>query len=745
MNKLCFTFLACLALGSTDISLSPAHAKLPPTLASTLAKGDFESLEKGLLAQIEKNAAGKNASDIYKDKELLSLLTLVDILQTTGSKNLTELTQKEKKYIPFFNAFFNDLDWMQLYLQAGLIPKDKAVSLRVLGDIWLAHGKDADFKTYLSLATGTAAAWGEGNFSPRLQAGESDTTGGKCDPVWRYNFFKEAHKAGKLHTNFINLKPWEIRFVSGGTWDDASLEYLQNTINIPPRRYGWACWRAEYTGTSEFGESIQGPLFYTPWNKEIGQAQKTVEHGGVCGALSHVGHTAAAARGIPSYPVGQPGHCAYGFRLERGKWEGGFGGPDGGPHNAIFPGPAPTSTRLMEEAFKDDDKVDVGYKTASIAKIMGQLGQTKTAKSAWKQSLRMLPHNMFLQQEFQDFALNNDLYTPEEWYTYATQLLAVHKTHGFAALETLKKILPKALEGASDEKKLEWFAMVQEALAQTPISWAVDITPILQEQKSSLDDIKSGELYLANLLNTHMNIGDGSNFGKVLEWAIENYVNSGQGEAFSRSFSTAVAQSGSSENKTDSSDDATKQKQDKMRDAFGKAIVAAENARSLSAVRAISDAAKEYQRDSYNAPTEAQLNLPEGKLVSDKGFLRLSTSSNWDSPCDHLNVLSLKGGAFHTDNEEKPEVIVQLAEPANVSSLLIVKNHGNEWRTKKMKISRSTDGATWYEMAATEDMPSQWRIDFPDAPAAKWIKIESMPKEKTPLHLSRILVFEKKN
>ncbi len=55
---------------------------------------------------------------------------------------------------------------------------------------------------------------------------------------------------------------------------------------------------------------------------------------------------AAQAHGIPAYPVGQPGHCAYGaaVRVKRGEWKGGFGGPDGGMHNHIFGGQAPPPT-----------------------------------------------------------------------------------------------------------------------------------------------------------------------------------------------------------------------------------------------------------------------------------------------------------------------------------------------------------------------------------------------------------------
>lgn len=731
------------SLSFLDATIHCSCAELPKTVLLSISNGDFQGMGESLPELIKKKSEGKTVSEIYKDDELMHLIVVADLLKITGSKNIGDWVEKDKKYRLFLKTFLNNKSWVESYLGAGLVPQKNTVGLRVLGDIWMAYRKEPDFKKYLNLATGIACAWGAGNYADGLQAAEkSNDKGRRCDPVWRYNFFKESHKANKLLKGFENLQPWEIRFVAGGIWDDASLEYLQGLVNIPPHKYGDACWRAEYCGTSEFGDSIQGPLFYVAWGNDMGQAQKTVEHGGVCGALSHVGATAAAARGIPAYPVGQPGHCAYGFRIKRGEWVGGFGGPHGGPHNSIFPGEAPTSTNLMEAAFADDKKVMIAHKAASLARVMEEIGNLEFAKEAWSQSLRATPLNMVLQQNFQKFALANNLYTSEEWYKYAGNLLEAYKGHGFAALSTLSPVTEKFLGVADDARKLEWFAMVQESLALTPTSWAIDISPVLKDQLAALDNIKSGEIFLKNVLRTHLTLGDGTNFGKVLEWGMSSFVDSGNAATFSQAFSESVVSPEVGIMKDGAS---SEEKDKKMREAFSKAIIAAEQARSASAVLAITAAAKAYQKKNYDTIALDSLICPEGELVSDKGYLRLSTTSNWDSPCDHLNVLTKGGGAFHTDAEPTPYVIVELAAPANMTGLLLVKNNGNEWRMKKMKVSRSTDGATWFEVAKTDDMPKQWRIDTPDNPSAKWLKVESITPEKEVLHLSHILVFEKKN
>lgn len=251
----------------------------------------------------------------------------------------------------FVKAFLQDPGWMELYLGAGLIPENSPTGIQILSDIWKADGKSPDFRTYQSLATGIASVFSTGPFAGKLKANSAN-----CNPVRRYQIFKKLHQENKLHPGFIKLRPWEIRFVTGIHWDDKSYEWLNEHINLPWRRYTDACWAAPYTGNNFFGDTIQGPLFYVPWRDSSGEAENTRTIGGVCGGLSHFGTMAAQAHGIPAYPVGQPGHCAYAVRVKRGQWKGGFGGPDGGMHNHIFGSEAPTSYLLMEAVFADNEK-----------------------------------------------------------------------------------------------------------------------------------------------------------------------------------------------------------------------------------------------------------------------------------------------------------------------------------------------------------------------------------------------------
>lgn len=125
---------------------------------------------------------------------------------------------------------------------------------------------------------------------------------------------------------------------------------------------------------------------------------------------------AAQAHGIPAYPVGQPGHCAYAVRVKRGEWKGGFGGPDGGMHNHIFGSQAPTSYLLMENVFADNDKADQAYLWAAQARLDEASGNKDKAIQAWEEALRQTPLHPFFRTELQRLLMEKEGMQPVDWY-----------------------------------------------------------------------------------------------------------------------------------------------------------------------------------------------------------------------------------------------------------------------------------------------------------------------------------------
>lgn len=735
---LCTSLLAapiCAAQDFTEpeAAVPSAASPLPSSMAQKISSGDFAGLQTEIREALQ--AAGeqnKAAQKLLQDQKYRHLLDIHELLRVTGPDNLKAVFSKSPQDAAFVKAFLQDPAWMELYLGAGLIPENSPDGIQILSDIWKADGKSPDFRTYQSLATGIASVFSTGPFTGKLKANSA-----KCNPVRRYQIFKKLHQENKLHPGFIKLRPWEIRFVTGIHWDDKSYEWLNEHINLPWRRYTDACWAAPYTGSNFFGDTIQGPLFYVPWRDTSGEAENTRTIGGVCGGLSHFGTMAAQAHGIPAYPVGQPGHCAYAVRLKRGEWKGGFGGPDGGMHNHIFGSEAPTSYLLMEAVFADNEKIDRAYQWAAQARLDEILGNTDKAIQSWQEALKQTPLHPFFRTELQRLLLEKQGMQPIDWYVYAKDALSHYKGNGFAAFNILKDVQNKFLMDIPAADRIAWFRDLHETIAATPTSWAVKFQPVLDSQSAFLTTPQEKTAYLETVLSTHLKTGDGTNFGQALEWAVKTFVENGQADTFSTAFAKVAQQAGGN----DASGAAPDPK--KLKEAYGKAIYATEVARSIPAFQTLSKAAASFS-DANTSSSTVNTPVPQGwKLVPADGMVRCSTTCQWDSPWDHINLLRSCGGSHHTDKETNPNVIVELKNGVDLAGLVITKRNGNEDRMKKMEVSTSTDGATWFPLASTDNMPKEWVVTAPEGTRAKWIKVEAKNAQPEFMHLRHILVYEK--
>lgn len=688
---------------------------IPPEVQSGDLKFDAEAEARKCESALAKKIKTLPLAKLVKDSRFIVDALALDAIRTAGATNLNALVRKHGRYGAFLKRFLADREFMTLYAGAGLVPTNTAEGVRVMADIWCRESRSEALDK--SLAAGIAAAWGAGPLSATLRAGEllRRGDGGRCDPVWRYYFFLQSAREGVLHPNFGNLRPWELRFVVGNRWDDESLWWLQRRVNLPWDQYGWACWAAKYTGVSAFGATVQGALFTVHSPTGIGEGQRTILHGGVCGALSHVGCHAASAHGIPSYTVGQPGHCAYGFRLSRGKWEGGFGGPDGSPHNWIFPGGAPWMTQLMESAFKDDRHVDQCVVLLAFARA--------GVPGAWERLAKAWPQNFYVQQDY--LAKLREEGDAKKLAAYAKTLTKPYAKNGFALVEVLRPFEREILAGLSPAEGVDWRISVNKAIANSPSSWmAKELGAIFDRQVAGLDAAAETRFVCA----TFSAFGAGENtegLGALLDWAIGRYVGKANGEVFSKALATLGGLGGKVDAKL-----------------FAKAIVAAEAAGSVEAVDALTDLA-EKSGVTAGSDSGRKLTLPEGeRLVSDKGLLKISSTCGWDQPVAHRAVLRDAPGLFHTDKETGNWALVKLPEAVDVSTVMIVKNRGNESRSRHLKVSRSTDGATFFPLAESDNAPNEWTINAGGA-RTQWIKVERVSDEADFFHLRNILIFTK--
>lgn len=699
-----------------------AVSYLPKDIAAKLDSGDYQAVYDALV----KSLKGKKP-DIKSDEYMHSAM-LAELIRCTGAEVMTELA-KDKKKAKFLEAFCKDSAWLEFYLGGGLVPYQTPVGLDVLYRIWEEEKGKVSNK---ALAVALASLWGGGETSPQQPLTKMNPA--RFNPVWRYNFFLKQERENKLHPNYPKLRPWELRFVvgiAGQDWDDKSFEWAAENINLPWDQYQSACWAAIYTDPSRFGDTVQGGAYNMPYG-EMSDAETTHRNGGVCGALSHLGCFAAMAHGIPSTTVGQPGHCAYGFRVERGKWVGGFGGPDGGMHNQIFGHRAPTSYTLMETVFGDDKGVARAYRKSYAARALEAAGDSAGAVSMWKSALKDSPLHPFFRKELHRLMKDADTST-DSWHEYLLATIRLYAENGFAAVD-MAADLEQEIAAMSDAQKIDIYAAMHTMIAGSKSSWAVKCTDVIKNQAATLSE-NMQETYLTRVFGIHMHAGDGTVFGQVLEWAVAEFCGGEKEAIFSRAFAAAAEQapaSGSGE------EDAEKSK--RMMAAYNKAIVAAEQSRSAPAFQSLIQAAKKSGAPSTDPVQLNSLPAVQGK-VAKAALFRISTSAQWDTPTTHLDITTPDGGKCHTNKEEKPHFIVELPNAATVTGCIVRKMNGNEGRMKKATVYTSSDGATWMPKESTDDMPKEWAVNFPAGTKAKWVKVEFENKSPEFAHISHFVVF----
>lgn len=708
---------------------APAASSASPSLAGVdlfakLKAGSPSALRSALADALAAREDGTPVATLMKDADYRRALAAHEVLRVTGDQSVLEFMTSRRDGAAFLAAFLRDTPWMESYLDCGRVPAGTPVGLNVLADIWAAESRHPRFSEWHALDCALASTWGAGHRKEIYQHGSTRTGIANMSPLWRYRFFRDRHLAGRLQPDFAKLKSWELQFVVGSTYEDASIAWLNENVNLPPARYDEACWIPTYRGSSDFGDYVQGPHFYRPWRSFMSTAESTKTHGGVCGSLSHFGAFAAASHGIPMMTVGQPGHCAYAYRVARGDWRGGFGGPDGWPGTAIWIGNI-HHINLTEKVFGDDDGLNLALAHAARSRLFAARGDMKRAEEAIEAALAASPLHRDLHLE--KIELLKSRTDRAYWRAYAESLLPAFGPFGGAGRAVIEPASAKFLDGAGDEVALAWFAKENAAYTNAPASWAWDTEfgrDVLSKQLARLTSPSSRERFFRDALAVQFASEKKPQLGATVDWGVKQFLDKGEGDAFGRAFASAASDA--------------KGDRDALKKAYEKAIIGVEKARSLTGFQALATAASKFA----SAPDSFRPTLPPGRLVSDKGALRASSYA-WDQPVTHLNVLSPVGGLVHTEREAAPHIIVTLPDTVELANVLVVKNEGNQERMKHMKAYRSTDGETWFPLAEVADMPREWRIAPEPGTRARWIKIESLPAAPEHLHLRNILVFAK--
>lgn len=251
--------------------------------------------------------------------------TLQKNIETRLTKEyLDSFIKADDRHKAFLNWLYGNSEAMQLYLDAGYTTTSNQGGMssyqfknpynleneKEAFELWFKIWNKSDKShqgTNLKIAISVAM-----EFNKEVSAWYNSSL--KIDPIKRYLNYEDALQKGFLFEDFTNLTVQETRNVVNAKITDDDMNWLRNYMkqNKPDMLTRSGITRG-YTlikyvmKNPETGVSVQSGNFYGP-NPTI---KEVIKYGGVCGAMSKLSCVLAQAYGVPAFPVGQPGHCAY--------------------------------------------------------------------------------------------------------------------------------------------------------------------------------------------------------------------------------------------------------------------------------------------------------------------------------------------------------------------------------------------------------------------------------------------------
>lgn len=275
-------------------------------LAWQMEGGDVRSIAGLCREYVQKKLEAEKTfslESLLKDPELAQACHMAHFFALVGKERTYILHElKDREFVKWL------LDHPEAFEKLAFARASGKDTLAVLRSIWVKEGKELAGVGF-NMALGAALA-------------SSSREPEECEA--RYDFYKKSFAEKKLFPQFITLEPWEFGILFQGRESIEELawaqEYSSRKKTFKAQNAGYAaCSLFHYRMKNKQGVSVHaGGAFYD--HKPV-SLQIYVEYGGVCGAVSKGAAGFVKAKGIPSYTIGQPGHCAFVWKGMDGEWK----------------------------------------------------------------------------------------------------------------------------------------------------------------------------------------------------------------------------------------------------------------------------------------------------------------------------------------------------------------------------------------------------------------------------------------
>ena len=736
--------IACFAL-----TLSVCFTLLTSGAAagSRLPKGNFaarqQALETRLLAAdhregvpIRRTLAQNASSGTY-----VRALMEDEFIRAVGADNLDKIRANEQGK-QFLRRFMGDTSWMGMFLASGPLGKDPARCLRILLDIWQFDPACTKNRHEKTIAMAVALEYGRHDW-PVERARN------------RYAFYRDSRREQRLHPVYDNLKTWEKRWLAGHGISmhggEASQRWLRDNVKLPIQRYTGACWQVPYRSYNCFGDTVQSWTYYFPFQGSFPSfSQMTRFVGGVCGRLSGYGAAAAVANGIPATTMGEPGHCAYAVRLGRGKWTPAYSlSWKRGVHVNLY-GSSWQMLVLTDRMMSDAD----AWRKATVHRWQAHLHEEHAraldpaSASASRQKVR---DDTAIAAAFTLAVKAQRIHYPA-WNEFGSWLASGKKTSGQSWREFHEGVLaglakdfpyiawklistyayPAIVDMNNPNHTIKLFRRFHRALD----GWGAGRWPVesvFDTQWKALGDNEDAAFaFFRKTLAVHRD--SEAYLGPLLTWGFGRF---GQRPEQRQRFFDLVA-AASAKAKTEPAESKA------ILDMASAALTAAEKDRDADMYRTVGHMIDQAAPPPAK-PIAERKEFP-GELLSEGALTTFGNlSKRWDKPAwRHWFLGSRRPGFFHSDEVENPWVELELRHYGDLSGIVIVNRETHQDRAVPLRVTVSTDGKTWREVAILSQPKPRWSVDLQGKKIrAKRIRVTKQGKGF--LHLRNIRVYGRRS
>lgn len=638
------------------------------------------------------------------------------ITRVVGEKTIDEISKKEggKK---FLNNFFTNREWMEAFAGSGR-PGGTASKFFSYGEalkaldllVWNDRNDFISSTVGRKIATALALDHG-GDWSEEKLV--------ECMDCYR-----EWDKNGTLHDSAYDLDTWGWREVltmgqnSPLTIDD--LRWIHNYATCPAPRYGGVCWTCSYRLNNCFGASVHGPQYYQPWQHCWNTQELRFRVGGVCGALSKFGSHCAASHGIRSFTAGQPGHCAFMlWDFKKDRWGQAYSVTSHTGAHFTLGGEGWPSLEEQNRYYSNPKRMDAEYLRwkGDYAGAMELVPGNWNAAEDWIDELERHPDAAGWEKLAKALRTTFAKEPCQGWQLYNRYLKSFNVNQA-ARIEEAKKGLMAFVENDAETYEPMYYdervlmPLVELLGGGSEMIWKLfptmlDGQAVSKNYYPSVINWASGEL-----------MKDPASSKRFLKIVGASAIKSKRTLDYSGMIRTA----------SDSGDVQMFHQVYMLLDKLAPNLAPKIDGRP-------------YPEEDYGFP-----------LLSKHGLLRISKSSEWDTPICYRNVIDapqyVGGNGFHTGKEEAPWGEVVLPGDCEISGVTIVNSGGgqNGGRQVPLEVSISTDGGNFTKIWSSQEVQNEWRVQLPSPVVAKYIRVgrTKNPDRKEVFHLHKILVYGKK-